>query len=180
MQKRNLHLLKLAFIALFVAIAPELVQAQQVGKIGFISMEEIMATSESGKTANEELKKLYEKNRNSIQGKEQELRKLKDELEKQRPILTEQALKEKELSYQKKFRDYQDVVKDANDDINARRQEMFNKFIPDILKIVSAIGEKEKYTMILDMSTVPIAYYQKENNLTKRIVDEFNAAAKKK
>lgn len=168
------------FIALGVLVVPGAIQAQDAGKIGFVNIEEVLATSDIGKAANEEFKAAYEKNKKNIQQKEQELQKLKDDLEKQRPILTEQARKDKDLAYQKKYRDYQDLVKDANDDLNTRRQDLVNKHVPQIMKIVNNLGEREKYTMILDMSTVPVAYHHKDNNVTKRVIEEFNKTVKKK
>lgn len=180
MRKFNLFIMRIATIAFLVALTPCLVQAQPAAKIGFVNMEEILSASDIGKAANEEFKKIFEKSKKTIQSKEQEMQKLKDELEKQRPILTEQALKDKELSYQKKFRDYQDLVKDANDDLNARRQDMVSKYVPDIMKIINDIGEKEKYTMVVDLSTVPVAYHNKENNITKRVTEEYNKTTKKK
>jgi len=161
-------------------MVPALLSAQTAAKIGFFSMEEILATSEMGKEANQEFKKIYEKSKTNISAREQELQRLKDELEKQRPILKEQALRDKEVAYQKKFRDYQDMVKDANDELNTRRQDMVNKYVPDILKIVKAIGEAEKFTMIVDISAVPVAYFSNEVNMTKRIIDEFNKTYSKK
>ena len=158
-------------------MAPQALYAQQVEKIGFFNMEETLAASDVGKAANEDFKKIYEKSKKSIQDLERELQKLKDELEKQRPFLKEQVLKDKESSYQKKFRSYQELVKDSNDDLTARRQDLINKYVPEIMKIVNAIGEKEKYTVIIDLSTVPVAYTKKETNLTKRVIDEFNKAA---
>ncbi len=161
-------------------MVPALLSAQTAAKIGFFSMEEILATSEMGKEANQEFKKIYEKSKANISAREQELQRLKDELEKQRPILKEQALRDKEVAYQKKFRDYQDMVKDANDELNTRRQDMVNKYVPDILKIVKAVGEAEKFTMIVDISAVPVAYFSNEVNMTKRIIDEFNKTYSKK
>ena len=115
-----------------------------------------------------------------IQEKEAELKKLKDDLEKQRPLLKEEVMKERELAYQKKFRDYQLLVKDSNEELQARDQDLSKKMIPDILKLVQAIGEKEKYSMIVDVSAIPLAYFAKENDLTKRVVDEFNRTYKPK
>lgn len=148
-------------------------------KIGFFNMEEVLNTSEAGKAANEELKKAYEKNKEKIQAQEKELFRLKEELEKQRTILTEQAFKQKEESYNKKFRDYQDLVKDANDEMNARRQELVGKFVPDIMKIVETLGKKEGYMAIFDLTNVPVSFYNKDLDLTKRIIEEFNKIVKK-
>lgn len=152
----------------------------QTSKIGFFNMEEILNSSEAGKQANEELKKIFEENKKKIQEREKELYRLKEELEKQKSVLTEKALREKETNYNKKFRDYQDLVKDANDEMNSKRQELVNKFVPDVIKIVESIGKKEGYSAIIDIASVPVAYYNKENDLTQKIIEEFNKTIKKK
>ena len=149
-------------------------------KTGFVDIREVMLTSSAGKKAAEDFKKAFEKDKATIQEKEAELKKLKDELEKQRPLLKEDAMKEKELAYQKKFRDYQIMVKDSNEELQAKDQELSKKMIPEILKLVQSIGDREKYSMIVDISAIPLAYYSKENDLTKRVIDEFNKTYKPK
>jgi outer membrane protein len=163
-------------MALVFAASP----AAAAEKTGFVDIREIMLTSSAGKKAAEDFKKSFEKDKAAIQEKEAELKKLKDELEKQRPLLKEDAMKEKELAYQKKFRDYQIIVKDSNEELQAKDQELSKKMIPEILKLVQSIGEKEKYSMIVDVSAIPLAYYSKENDLTKRVIDEFNKTYKPK
>ena len=163
----------LAFVfGAFPALASE--------KTGFVDIREVMLTSSAGKKAAEDFKKTFEKDKEVIQEREEELKKLKDELEKQRPLLKEEVMKEKETAYQKKFRDYQLMVKDSNEELQAKDQELSKKMIPEILKIVQAIGDKEKYTMIVDVSAIPLAYYSRENSLTKRVIEEFNKTYKPK
>ena len=147
-------------------------------KIGFVDVREIMMNSESGKKAAAEFKNIYEKNRLIVQGRESELQKIKEELEKQRSILTEAALKEKETAYQAKFREYQVLVKEANDDLQGKDQELSKSMVPEIQKIVNAIGEKEKYTIIFDLSAMPIPYYNKTSDVTKRVMEDFNKSFK--
>ena len=147
-------------------------------KTGFVNIREIMVKSAAGKKATEEISKVYEKNRALIQGKEAELKKLKDELEKQRAVLKEGAMKEKEAAYQKKFRDYQLVVKDANEELQARDQELSKKLIPHIIKVINTIGEREKYTAIIDTGTPLIVYHAKQNELTQKVIEEFDKTYK--
>jgi len=163
-------------LTLVIAASP----AAAAEKTGFVDIREIMLTSSAGKKAAEDFKKSFEKDKAAIQEKETELKKLKDELEKQRPLLKEDVMKEKELAYQKKFRDYQIMVKDSNEELQAKDQDLSKKMIPEILKLVQSIGEKEKYSMIVDISAIPLAYYSKENDLTKRVIDEFNKTYKPK
>jgi outer membrane protein len=145
-------------------------------KTGFVDIREVMLSSGSGKKVMEEFKKTREK----LQKEDNELKKLKDDLDKQRPLLKEDVVKERELAFQKKVRDFQIEVKDSEDEFKAKEQEMYKKLIPDILKLVQAIGEREKYGMIIDVSAIPLAYFAKENDLTKRVIEEFGKTAKPK
>ena len=147
-------------------------------KVGLVDIREVMLSSDAGKKAVENFKKLIEKNRAIIQEREAELKKLKDELEKQSSILTETARKEKEAAYQKKFRDYQLLVKDINEDLQAKEQGLAKEMVPEILKLVTGIGEREKYILILDIGSAPIAYFAKENDITKLVIEEFNKTHK--
>jgi outer membrane protein len=157
MKRDGLIIVGMAVLALVLSGS----SAAAAEKTGFVDIREVMVSSTAGKKAAEDFKKAFEKDKATIQEKEAELKKLKDELEKQRPLLKEEVMKEKEIAYQKKFRDYQLLVKDSNEELQARDQDLSKKMIPDILKLVQAIGEKEKYSMIVDISAIPLAYYSK-------------------
>jgi outer membrane protein len=148
--------------------------AVAVEKTGFVNIGEVIAKSEAGKKAEEQFKKIVEKDRASIQEKEKELQKLKDEIDKQRPLLKEDVLRTREADYQKRYRDYQLMVKDANEELQAKQQEIMKNLVPEIMKIVTAIGQAEKYSMIVDLAIVPMAYHAKENEITQRVIEEFN------
>ena len=143
-------------------------------RIGFIDLRKIMIQSKAGKTASLEFRKAVEKDKAVIQEREVELEKLKEELEKQRLILTPDAIKTKELDYQRKFRDYQRMIKDSNEELKLKDQELSRRLIPEILKVVNAIGEKEDYTMILDVNTQGLAYHSGENDITEKVVKKFD------
>lgn len=162
------------FAAFVLPSAPALASA----KIGFVDMREIMVSSEAGKKAADEFKKAFEKERDVIQVREAELKKLKDELDRQRPVMTESALRDRETAYQKKFRDYQTLVRDANEALQTRDQELTKTLMPEVMKVVGALGEKEKYTMIVDISSVPVVFYAKEMDITKRVIEDFNRTYK--
>ena len=94
--------MKKRFVVSFLVILSLVLAGSTAGandKTGFVDIREIMLSSAAGKKASDEIKKVYEKNRSLIQESETELKKIKDELEKQRAILTENALREKESAY---------------------------------------------------------------------------------
>jgi len=167
----------MAILTLVLSAAPAAAAAE---KTGFVDIREVMITSTAGKKAAEDFRKTYEREKAAIQERENELKRLKDELEKQRPLLKEEVIKERDSALQKKFRDYQILVKDSEEELRAKDQELSKKMLPEIVKLVQAIGEKEKFTMIIDIGQIPIAYHSKENDLTKRVIDEFNRTYKPK
>src|SRR4030042_1052835 len=100
-------------------------------KTGFVDIREVMLSSSAGKKVAEDFRKTREK----LQREDNELKKLKEDLDKQRPLLKEDVVKEKELSFQKKVRDFQIEVKDSEDEFKVKEQELFKKLIPAILKM---------------------------------------------
>ena len=168
--KRNIYLMTM--VILFVCVWST--SSLAVDKIGFINLQEIMQESNAGKKAADDFKKYYEKETQEIKAAEKELKKMKEDLEKQGSIMTQSSRNEKEAAYQKKMRDYQLLVNDTNEELKKRDQEMTQKLMPGIIKIVRSIAEKEKYTLVLDVATMPVPYYAKENDFSKRVIEEFN------
>ena len=146
-------------------------------KIGFINMQTIIQNSNAGKKAAEDFKKLFARKQENIKSMENEVKKLKDELDKQGAVMTASARGDKETAYQRKMRDYQILVDDTNKELQKRDQEYSQQLIPEILKVVRAIAEKEKYTVIMDISTMPLPYFDKANDISKKVIDDFNKAS---
>ena len=148
--------------------------AEAAEKFGFVDMRKVMLTSNAGKNMAADYGITLEKNKKLIQDSEGELTKLRADLERDRPTLQEDVLKERELAYQKKIRDYQLLVDDSKEELQNKDRELSNKIIPEINKVIQSLGSKEKYTMILDLATIPIAYRAEANDLTMQVIEELN------
>jgi len=168
--KKSIYLLAAALLLVFVWSFSSFA----ADKIGFINMNEIIQTSGPGKKKVNDFKKYMEKKRDEISSLEKEIKAMKDELEKQGPSMNAVTRQEKESSYQKKLRNYQIMINDADDDLKRRDQEAIQKMMPEIMKIVRNIAEKEKYTLVLDLSTTQIPYYATESDFTKKVVEEYD------
>ncbi|HPD56797.1 MAG TPA: OmpH family outer membrane protein [Smithellaceae bacterium] len=168
--KRNILVVSAVVFSLFITSANLYAQ----DKIGFINMREVIQTSNAGKRAGEEMKRIADRKQAEITSMERELKSMKEELDKKSSVMTASARSEKESAYQKKMRSYNILVNDANEELQKKDQEIFQKLMPDILKVVRSIGEKEKYTLIVDVATMPVPYFDKSQDITKKVVDEFN------
>lgn len=173
--KKNIYIL-MGFILLFCTFTSSSIFAAD--KIGFINLRMIMQNSNNGKKASEDFKKLVNKKSDSIKAAENELKNMKEALDKQSAVLTETVKKEKETAYQKKMRDYQILVDDTNKELKAKDEEIAGKLIPEIMKVTRTIGEREKYTLILEISSMPVPYFARENDISKKVIDEYNKQKK--
>jgi outer membrane protein len=88
--------------------------------------------------------------------------------------MTETARQEKGTTYQRKLRDYQLLLEDSNKEMKGRDEEIGSKLLPTIMKVVRKIAEKEKYTLVIDVASMPLPYYAKENDFSKKVIEEVN------
>jgi len=149
-------------------------------KIGLVNMREVMMRSDAGKASEEDFKKSVEEKKAVVQKKESYLRKLKDNIEKQRSVLTPQALQEKEMAYQVEYREYERLIKDSQEELQMKDQLLTSKLIPEVVKVIRTIGEKEKYAVIFETLQPSIYFGSKENDITDKVVKEFNKSYKGK
>ena len=174
--KRNIYLIAGFTLLLFVMSN----SAFAADKIGFVNIPEIIKDSNMGKKAGAEFKAIAEKKSAPVKSLENELRKMKDALDKQGSMMSDSVRRDKEATFQKKTRDYQLMVQDINDELQKRDKEIFEKIMPGIIKAIHNIAEKEKYVAIFFVGSpnTPVAYYSKENDITGKVIDEFNKATK--
>ncbi len=149
-------------------------------KFGFVNLKQALLDSEPGDKMEADFKKAYEKKRSQIQQKEAEMKRLKDDLDKQRSVLKPDAYREKENAYQTKFREYQRMIEDANRELAQKEQEMASKLLPELAKVIESIGEKEGYTAIFSIDNPVVVYRSKGADITKKVIEEFNKRAKGK
>lgn len=177
MKKTGLWSLSLIIILVIFLTMPLQASAQ---KFGFVNLKQALLDSEPGDKMEEDFKKAYEKKKAQLQQKETEMRKMKDDLEKQRSVLKPDAFREKENAYQSKLRDYQRLVEDANRELAMKEQEMASKLLPELAKVIEAVGEKEGYTAIFSIDNPVVIYRNTGADITKKIIEEFNKRSKGK
>jgi outer membrane protein len=148
------------------------------GKLGYTDIQKILILSEAGKDAKEQLSLKANKYEAQKGEKEEELKKLKGELEKQGVLLNESARNAKEKDYQQRLKEYQRFLKDAQDDLQAKNDELTNKIVEDIVKVIQEYGRKNGYAFIF-VKNDSMIFADEKAELTDDILKLFNASKKK-
>jgi|OpeIllAssembly_1097287.scaffolds.fasta_scaffold07633_2 outer membrane protein len=146
-------------------------------KMGTVDMQKILLMSDAGKEAKEQLAVRAAKYEAEKNLKEEDLKKLKSELEKQSVLLSESARGAKEKDYQQKLKEYQRFLKDAQDDLQAKNDEYTGKIVDEIVKVVQEFGKKNGYTFIF-VKNESMIFLDDKIDLTDELLKQFNAARK--
>lgn len=147
-------------------------------KLGHIDMQKALNLSEAGKEAKEQLAARVKKYQDEINAKQEELKKLKDDLEKQSVLLSEAARGAKEKDYQQKLKEFQRFTKDAQDELQAKDEEFTKKIIEELERVIQEYGRKNGYAFIF-VRNESMIYVDDKSDVTDDVLKIFNTSRKK-
>lgn len=162
-------------LSILVACAAPVLAADV--KLGSVDMQKVLLLSDAGKEAKEQLSIKAAKYEAEKNVKEEDLKKLKGELEKQSVLLSESARTTKEKDYQQKLKEYQRFMKDAQDDLQAKNDEFTNRIVDEIVKVVQDFGRKNGFSFIF-VKNEGMLFMDDKVDVTDDILKQFNAARK--
>jgi outer membrane protein len=174
MKKVSIFFLGAAF--LMALIAPAL--ADEPLKIAYVDMQKALNQSEVGKEAKKIITQEVEKMEKSFSGKQKELEKLREDLEKRGAVMSESVRKEKERDYQTRLRDLQRLQRDYEDDLRRKDRELTERILKDLDGIVKKIGEERKFTIIFEKNQPAVVYISNTLDLTDEVIKILNEKRK--
>jgi outer membrane protein len=179
MQKRRSEMKGIfTLVAISLAIAlPAGCFAADGGKLGYVDIQKVLNLSSAGKDAKDQLTVKVKKYQEEISRKQEEMKKLKDVIEKQGQLLSESVKNAKEKEYQQLLKDLQRLQKDAQDDLQAKDEELTRRILTDIEKVVQDYGRKNNYTFIFIRNDGMI-FADEKVDLTDKILALVNSIKK--
>lgn len=164
------------FVGIFTLVILPLTAYSQ--NIAYIDLQKVMVESNKGKEAKQTLTQEADRLKKTLDGKQDELQKMKDAIEKQGTTITPEARTEKEKQYQNKLKDYQRLANDYQTELQQKDMELTQKMLKELEAVIKSLGEKEKYTLIVEKSQV--LYAAPAIDITAKVINSFNEATKKK
>ena len=139
-------------------------------KIGSVDIQKAVNECQAGKEAKKNLLNEMEKFQKMVADRQKELQGMKESLEKQAPMLTQEARTAKEKDYQVKVREFQRWGEDSQNEVNQKRGQVERGIAQDLLKVVQKIGAEEGYTIILEKNETIVLYTNSALDLTERVI----------
>ena len=148
-------------------------------KIGYVDMQKAIQDTSAGKKAKKELEEAFNKKKKELEKKEADLKKMNEDFEKKSMVLTDDVRAKKQQELQTEMLKYRDMVGKSQMDIQKQERELTTPIIENLRKNLSAIAEKEGFTVILEKSEQSVLWAKKEIDLTPRLIEEFEKGKKK-
>ncbi len=165
------------FLLLIIFVAPvELLAASKL-KIGIVNLDRAGRESKRGKEIVEIMKAKISKEQEKIRKREDRVKELREELNKQGFVMSEELKVKKEADYRSEYRDLERYIKDAQEEIQIEQRKAQKKILNELLEIAKEIGKKGDYSYIA--SNELIIYTDKAVDITDKVIREYNKKYKK-
>ncbi len=133
-------------------------------RIGFLNIQKAVSSTKEWKSNFNKFKSDFTKEKKRIKIKEQKIKKMLENLNKQSFVLDPELKKKKEDAFRKEKIEFERYVQDQNAEFGKKEKEMTQKILLKMMDVIKKIGKEKKYTMILEQKVV--LYHDKGNDLT--------------
>lgn len=168
MKKLVIFLLSFSFLLVFAAgVNAEI-------KLGIVDLYRILNESEEGKKAVNELQSMVDSRQKTLEEKQKKIQTLKEEYDKKKAVLSEDARKAKEEEIERLGRDLQRTAADYQVELQKKQNEITQSMLKEIRQIINEYAKKEGYNLILEKAEQIILYSTPEVDITDKIIALFN------
>ena len=165
----------ICFVLLMVA---SLSIASEGNRIVYVDLQEALNSADSGKKAKEIFKVEVDRIQKDLDKKQDELKSMKDDLEKKALLLSEETRVKKEQEYQEKLKNFQRFYQDAQDELKSKDEQLTRNIMIDLRKVITRLGQEKGYAMILEKNESNVLYAPRENDITSEVVKRLNEGVK--
>ncbi|WP_236014093.1 OmpH family outer membrane protein [Marinobacterium alkalitolerans] len=141
-------------------------------KVAVLGVEEALLSSDAAQSFREELKKEFADDEKQLVSLEKQARELRDKLQKNAGLASEDDLKQMRMQFQKAFGEYQRRGQALQQQRGEREKAFFAEMRPRLDKAIRSLIESEGYDVILSKQAT--VYTAESADLTSRVIDLLN------
>ncbi len=166
----------LAAIALAIAV-PQAARAAEL-KIGYVNLQQAVSEVDEGKAARETLKKEFDAKQKPLDDKQNELKRMKDDLDKQMVVMSDDAKREKAVEFERKVNEMQQLYVQMQKDLQEREREMMKVIFDKMEAVIKDIAAAEGYGYVFEQQNAGLMVAPPQANMTQELVRRYNAKYK--
>ena len=172
MKKLQIGIMVIIVAVIFsgAAVAAEL-------KLGYVNLQKALNECLAGKEAVLELEAETKKRQEQIDVKQEDLKKLNEEIEKKKTVWSADMQEQKQKELQARMQEFQRFYLQSNDDLKRREQEKKTVIIKELLEIAKPLAKEKGYTFLFELQG--LIYGPPEADLTNDLIKAYDVEYKK-
>ena len=187
----KMQMLALALSALFTSVAvaqaataPASAPAANTpaptstAKVGIVSIQDAIFATNEGKKEADALNQKFSPKQAELKNQNDEVESLKKQLQAQGDKLSEEERGARVRTIETKQKSLQRNMEDAQNEYQQATQEVLNRIGTKMMTVLENYAKANGYAMVLDVSNpqTPVLWASPGSNITKELVDAYNAA----
>lgn len=149
--------------------------AWAAGGIGYIDLQKALNLSQAGVNAKQEISEQVKKYEEIVKEKQDALLLVKQDLEKQAVLLSDEAKAQKTREYQQQVKELERFTKDIQEELQQKDADYTKQILAEIFDIIDEIAKEGDYDVILEKTESSLLYGSERIDLTQKVIDSYNA-----
>jgi outer membrane protein len=169
--KKTLDRMACLMVLAMTAVAPAWAKET---KLAHVNLQKALNESTAGAKAKEELKQEFERFEAELNAKQEEIKKLKEEIEKKGSVWTKEAREAKEREALSKGQELQKQYVQYSEELNKKKLQREEKILEELRDVIRRLAKEGGYTFVFESSMGGILYSPDEADLTDEVIKEYN------
>ena len=148
--------------------------ADEPAKIGFVDVEQVLAVTESGKAAREELERKSREAQARLAPIVERLEALQKEHQAKKFVMSEEAARAMQLDMVELQNEYETKGKQEEGQFKVDQQRLLGPLIEKLEKVINEVGRDNEFSVILRVDAPSLVYARESLDITDLVVKTFN------
>ena len=142
-------------------------------KFGYVDLQKAIQNTSQGKKAKAELEAEFNKRKKDIEAKQTDIKKMGEDLEKKKGVLSDEAMQKKQAEIQEEMMKYQELVGKNQLEIQKKERDLTSPILEKMKTILDKIAKSEGYSVIFEKNEQSVLWIKAEYNITDKLIQEF-------
>ena len=145
-------------------------------KIGLVNLNQALNRSSAGERSKNILLASKTQRENELKSKDQELKKLRDQFDSQKGLMTAAARSAKEKELRERQQQLRKEVRSAQRDLQGRERKLTESIYIELKTVIEEIAKEEKFDLVLEVNAATVILYtaNKFQNITSKVIQRYD------
>ncbi len=167
-------LLPILLVFTFLFYSNAIDAAEPDVKMGYVDLQRALNECLAGKQAMMDLKVDAKRQEEELNLKQEELKKLKEEIDKKRSVWNEDVRDKKEREFQAKAEGFQGFFYKSNEELQQRKKEREADIIQGLMSVMKEIAKEKGYTYVFEISAGGLLVAPDEVDFTEEVIEAYD------